>query len=103
MAATTTPSGGAGTTPPGTEASTPPGGSAAPAGAARRVAAEPVRSRPSSKFLPLCFYSPAGGKQWVMGVTGGALMGFVLGRAIGSLPLCRSKGEFSLYREALRH
>ena len=59
MAATTTPSGGAGTTPPGTGASTPPGGSAAPAGAARRAAAEPIRSRPSSKFLPLRFYSTA--------------------------------------------
>jgi len=102
MAATTTPSGGGGTTPPGTGASTPPGGSAAPAGAPRRTAAEPIRSRPSSKFLPLRFYSTAVGKKWVMGVTGVALMGFVLAHLIGNLKLYLSKEEINLYGEALR-
>jgi len=103
MAATTTPSGGGGTTPPGTGASTPAGGSAAPAGAARRAAAEPIRSRPSSKFLPLRFYSTAVGKKWVMGVTGVALMGFVLAHLIGNLKLYLSKEEINLYGEALRN
>jgi len=91
------------TTPPGSGGSSPPGGPPAPAGAPRRVAAEPIRSRPASKFLPLRFYGTAVGKKWVMGVTGVALMGFVLAHLIGNLKLYLSKEEINLYGEALRN
>jgi len=103
MATTTTPPGGGGTTPPGAGGSTPPGDRAAPAGAPRRTAVEPIRPRPSSKFLPLRFYRTAVGKKWVMGITGLALMGFVLAHLIGNLKLYLSKEEINLYGEALRN
>jgi len=91
------------TTPPGAGGSSPPGGGDAPAGAPRRTVLTPIRSRPSSKFLPLRFYSTAVGKKWVMGVTGLALMGFVLAHLIGNLKLYLSKEEINLYGEALRN
>ena len=94
MATTTTPAGGGG--------STPPGGSPAPAGGPRRSTVAPIRTRPTSKFLPLRFYSTAVGKKWVMGLTGLALMGFVLFHLIGNLKLYLSKEEINLYGEALR-
>jgi succinate dehydrogenase / fumarate reductase cytochrome b subunit len=102
MATTTSPAGGGGTTPAAGEGASPPGGSEAPAGARRRAAPVPIQSRPSSRFLPLRFYSTAVGKKWVMGLTGLALMGFILAHLIGNLKLYLSKEEINLYGEALR-
>jgi succinate dehydrogenase / fumarate reductase cytochrome b subunit len=48
------------------------------------------------------FYRSAIGKKWVMGVTGVALMVFVLFHLIGNLKLFISKEELNLYGEALR-
>jgi succinate dehydrogenase / fumarate reductase cytochrome b subunit len=76
---------------------------AAPAGASRRTTVTPIRSRPSSKFLPFRFYGTAVGKKWVMGITGVMLMGFVLAHLIGNLKLYLSKEEINLYGEALRN
>src|SRR5262245_10143848 len=90
------------TTPPGAGGSSPPGGGDAPAGAPRRTVLTPIQRRPSSKFLPLRFYSTAVGKKWVMGVTGLLLIGFVLAHLIGNLKLYLSKEEINLYGEALR-
>jgi succinate dehydrogenase cytochrome b subunit len=102
MATTTTPPGGGGTTPARGGGSTPPGGSAAPPGATGRRAVRPIQSRSSSRFLPLRFYGTAVGKKWVMGITGLALMGFVLAHLIGNVKLYLSKEEINLYGEALR-
>jgi succinate dehydrogenase / fumarate reductase, cytochrome b subunit len=49
------------------------------------------------------FYRSAIGKKWVMGVTGAALMLFVLVHMIGNLKLFLSKEEINLYGEALRN
>src|SRR5262245_8486205 len=94
MATTTTPAGGGGTTPPG-------GPAAGPRGP-RRSEVAPIRRRPSSRFLPLRFYSTAVGKKWVMGVTGLMLIGFVIAHLVGNLKLYLSKEEINLYGEALR-
>jgi succinate dehydrogenase / fumarate reductase cytochrome b subunit len=48
------------------------------------------------------FYRTAVGKKWVMGITGVALMLFVLVHMIGNLKLFLSKEELNLYGEALR-
>ena len=48
------------------------------------------------------FYRTAVGKKWVMGVTGVALMLFVLVHLIGNIKLFLSKQEMNLYAEALR-
>jgi succinate dehydrogenase / fumarate reductase, cytochrome b subunit len=101
MATTTTPAGAAGSADGG--GSTPPGGGTAPSGAPRRSVVTPIRPRPSSKFLPVRFYRTAVGKKWVMGLTGLALMGFVLFHLIGNLKLYLSKEEINLYGEALRN
>jgi succinate dehydrogenase / fumarate reductase cytochrome b subunit len=101
MATTTTPAGEGGTT-AGGGGSTPPGGTAAPPRAPRRSSVAPIQRRPTSRFLPLRFYSTAVGKKWVMGVTGLMLLGFVLFHLIGNLKLYLSKEEINLYGEALR-
>ena len=94
MATTTTPAGGGGSTPPG-------GPAAGPRGS-RRTTVAPIRTRPSSKLVPLRFYSTAVGKKWVMGVTGLMLIGFVIAHLVGNLKLYLSKEEINLYGEALR-
>ena len=93
MATTTTPSGGS--APAGAEG---PGSPGTPP----RATAAPIRSRTSSGPLLLRFYRTAVGKKWVMGVTGAALMLFVLAHLIGNLKLFLSKQEINLYGEALR-
>ena len=67
-----------------------------------RPAAQPIRRR--ARRLPFFveFYRSAIGKKWVMGLTGAALIVFVLFHLIGNLKLFISKEEINLYGEALR-
>src|SRR3954453_17318703 len=68
-----------------------------------RAGVAPIRKR-ATKGLPIVrFYPSAGGKKWVMAVTGVILMGFVLAHMIGNLKLYLSKEEINLYGEALRN
>ncbi|MDZ4825682.1 MAG: succinate dehydrogenase cytochrome b subunit [Actinomycetota bacterium] len=62
----------------------------------------PVRKIRRQGPAILRFYSTALGKKWVMGLTGLALMGFVLFHMIGNLKLFLSREELNLYGEALR-
>ena len=66
------------------------------------VGPAPIRKMPPSGPPILRFYRTAVGKKWVMGITGVALMGFVLVHLIGNIKLYLSKEEINLYGEALR-
>jgi succinate dehydrogenase / fumarate reductase cytochrome b subunit len=66
------------------------------------VTPPPVRPARSRASQVIQFYRSAIGKKWVMGITGIALMLFVLAHLIGNLKLFLSKEELNLYGEALR-
>jgi succinate dehydrogenase / fumarate reductase cytochrome b subunit len=97
--ATTTP------TPAGAPSESPSGTGVAPRTTAPVPPAgpRPIRKMPPSGPPILRFYRTAIGKKWVMGVTGVALMAFVLVHLIGNIKLFLSKEEINLYGEALRN
>ncbi len=63
----------------------------------------PINPGPNRRApWPVQFYASAVGKKWVMGLTGLALMGFVLAHAIGNLKVYLGPEEFNHYGEFLR-
>ena len=54
------------------------------------------------RYWPLEFYRSAVGKKWVMGVTGIALLAFVLGHMIGNLKVYLGDGQLDSYAHFLR-
>lgn len=64
---------------------------------------DPVRARPKRALpFPLNIYQTAVGKKWVMGLTGLALVGFVVVHMIGNLHLYEGPEEIYEYAETLR-
>lgn len=63
----------------------------------------PVRSAPRVKLpWPASIYQTAVGKKWVMGLTGVALLGFIVVHMIGNLHLYEGPLEIHEYAETLR-
>ena len=63
----------------------------------------PVRSAPRVKLpWPASIYQTAVGKKWVMGLTGVALLGFIVVHMIGNLHLYEGPLEIHQYAETLR-
>jgi succinate dehydrogenase / fumarate reductase cytochrome b subunit len=64
---------------------------------------QPVRPGPKRRLpYPLNIYQTAVGKKWVMGLTGLALVGFVVVHMIGNLHLYEGPEEIHEYAETLR-
>jgi succinate dehydrogenase / fumarate reductase cytochrome b subunit len=64
---------------------------------------QPVRPGPERRLpYPLNIYQTAVGKKWVMGLTGLALVGFVVVHMIGNLHLYEGPEEIHEYAETLR-
>ena len=66
---------------------------------------QPTKKAPRRRIAlpwPLSIYSGAVGKKWVMGITGVALLAFVLIHMIGNLHLYEGPVETHEYAEALR-
>jgi succinate dehydrogenase / fumarate reductase cytochrome b subunit len=67
------------------------------------ISVEPIRKRPGRRkpfFVEL--YQTGVGQKWVMGITGVALMGFILVHALGNLKMYLGPTEFNAYSEGLR-
>lgn len=59
-------------------------------------------SAPRRRSWPVEFYRSAVGKKWVMGITGIALLGFVLVHMIGNLKIYLGEGQLDSYAHYLR-
>ena len=63
---------------------------------------DPLKPKPKRLPYPLNIYQTAVGKKWVMGLTGLALVGFVVVHMIGNLHLYEGPEEIYEYAETLR-